>query len=349
VPLAAYLVRRLLAALALLCGVTAITFLLFYAIPQNPGTFLVGPPHASTPDAEARYEKALAAANHQLGADRPLYVQYATYLRRLATGSFGDSYATGREVRGLLARAGRVTVALVAGGIVVLLLIAVPLGTLAALRAGSAVDRFTLALGLVGASLPPFLVSIVLLRWLSPRIGFTQPLFGASGVQGPQRGYCPLSSHLHGCGGLAGWTQHLLLPWVAFALGLVALYARMVRSGLLEALSEPHVRTARAKGAGEWRVLRSHVLRNALPPLLTMLSMDIGLALGTVLYVEVVFGLPGFGAAAYQAIVDPQVGFDLPVIAGVVLVSATVVLTLNLLVDVVSSLVDPRIRLGARG
>jgi peptide/nickel transport system permease protein len=345
----AYLIRRFLAATALLLGVTAITFALFFAIPQNPGTFLVGPPHPSSPAAEKRYEQLLAQANHELGVDRPLYVQYGSYLQRVAQGSFGRSYATGREVRGVLARAGRVTFALVAGGALILLLVAIPLGTLAALREGSLLDRGTLAVSLVGASLPPFLLSIVLLRWLSPKLGFSHPLFDG-GPQTPQRGYCPLTSHLHGCGGLAGWSEHLLLPWLAFALGLVALYARMVRSGLLETLAEPHVRTARAKGASELRVLRAHVLRNALPPLLTMLSMDVGLALGTVLYVEVVFGLPGFGAAAYQAIIDQQVGFDLPVIAGVVLVSASVVLTLNLLVDVVSSLLDPRIRLGgARG
>jgi peptide/nickel transport system permease protein len=232
----------------------------------------------------------------------------------------------------------------VLGGLAVVVLLALPLGILGALHVGGLLDRGLTIAALVGASVPPFLISYFLLHWLSTRL----PVATGSG-------YCPLlgtatSSPSPGapaitCGGAVDWARHLLLPWLAFGLGLVALYSRMVRSGVLDLLGEPHVLVARAKGASDSQVLRRHVLRNALPPLLTMLSMDIGMALGTAVYVEIVFGLQGLGLQAYGAVVAQWVGFDLPVIAGVVLIAAVVIVVLNLVVDLLCATLDPRIRL----
>jgi peptide/nickel transport system permease protein len=356
----AYLVRRVTAAIALLFGVTFITFLLFVQIPVNPGYARIGfPPKPNgVPGQLQKYNAELKRVDHELGADRPVAVQYLKYLQGLAKGSLGRSAMSDQPVRDMLGPALGVTAALVFGGILLLFLIAVPLGTLAALRTGGMLDRGLLGLALVAASIPPYILSLLLLVNVSRYVGLahTDPL---TGLETETAGYCPLFGHSAGglpggvlggpsCGGPADWAKHLILPWIAFAAGLVAIYMRMVRAAVVEALDEPHVQTARAKGASEWRVVRAHVLRTAAAPIATMLAMDIGMALGIALYVEVVFGLNGLGWTAWNAMVVGQTGFDLPVIAGVTLISAVAIVCLNLVVDLVCGLLDPRIRLGYR-
>jgi peptide/nickel transport system permease protein len=357
-----FVLRRVLVSGLLLLGVTLVTFGLFFWVPssRDQGTYLVGRPnYFQQVDRQARaaYDRRLAEANHELGVDRSVIVQYERYVQRLAHGSLGTSWDPYRPVpvTDLLGPALRVTGSLLVGGVAILLLVAVPLGVLAALRAGGFLDRITLAVTLVGLSLPPFLVSVVLCQWLEPRLGMmtTSPFGGVEGPV-PQTGYCHLLPQhvVHpgpgaACGGVTAWIGHLWLPWVAFAAGIVALYVRMVRAGVLDTLDEPYVQTARAKGASEARVLRSHVLRPTLAPLLTMLSMDVGMALGTVLFVETAFNLPGIGLLTNQAILHEGTEFDLPVIAGIVLVGAAAIITLNLLADVLVGVLDPRTR--ARG
>jgi peptide/nickel transport system permease protein len=341
----AYVARRLVASVLLLVGVTAITFFLFFQIPENPAYNLVGPPHPTDPVNQARYEKRLEAAERQLGLDKPIYVQYARYLDRLRQGSLGNSYL-GPDVEQMLWPALRVTAVLVGGGVVLLLLIALPLGVIAGLHAGRALDRVILTATLIGVSIPPYLIAYTLFTQLEPRIGMTQHGTLVGEPDFPITGYCPIFDGAPGCGGLADWSRHLIMPWIAFALVLIGLYVRLIRAGLLELIDEPFVQTARAKGASETRVLRVHILRNLWPALATMLSMDIGVALGIALFVEVAFGLPGLGLASYNALLAPGlVAYDLPVIAGVVVIAAVVVVLLNLIVDVAAATLDPRIRL----
>jgi peptide/nickel transport system permease protein len=341
----AFVVRRLLASAILLLGVTFVTFVLFFEIPEDPALLLVGPPHPGPVAQQQKYQRAVTAAEHELGIDRPIYVQYERYVQRLARGSLGKSFATGQDVKGMLKTSAQVTGWLVLGGVVMLLAIAVPLGVIAGLHAGRILDRAILALTLVGASVPPFLIAYTLYLQLEPKLGMLGPQTPGF-PRPPISGYCPPLGGT-GCGsGPHGFFLHLIMPWFAFALGLIGLYVRLVRAGLLDLVDEPFVRTARAKGASETRVLRVHVLRNLWPSLATMLSMDIGLALGTAVFIEVAFGLPGLGQQTYEALVNPEtLGYDLPVIAGVVLIAATVVVLLNLLVDVASARLDPRIRI----
>jgi peptide/nickel transport system permease protein len=151
------------------------------------------------------------------------------------------------------------------------------------------------------------------------------------------------------CGGVGQWAWHLILPWITFALFFVALYMRIVRTRMLEVLEEPYVRTARAKGASELRVIRSHALRNAIAPVVTMSAMDAGLAIGIAMYIETVFGLPGLGRTMIRALAGLQ-GYDLPVILAVTLVTAAAIIVLNLIADLVLLALDPTVaRRGGRG
>ncbi len=183
---------------------------------------------------------------------------------------------------------------------------------------------------LIGISAHPVWIGLILSYVFGQKLGLA-----------PNGGYCDLVSPTTKCGGPVQWAWHLWLPWITFALMFAAIYMRMVRASVLEALGEDYVRTARAKGASEPQVLRGHVLRNALLPVVTMLGMDIGLALGGAVFVERVFGLPGLGGIALQSLARR----DLPVIMGVVLFGTLAVIVLNLIVDLLYTSIDPRSRL----
>jgi peptide/nickel transport system permease protein len=242
----------------------------------------------------------------------------------------------------------------VLGGFVLLLLVAIPLGTFAATRPRSWIDRLTLALSVAAISTHPLVVGLLLQlfvgnRWkLLPASGYcTVSKPSAAAIDQVQR-FAPTGTPLP-CGGMGQWAWHLILPWFTFALFFVALYMRIVRARMLEVLEEPYVRTARAKGASELRVIRSHALRNAIAPVVTMTAMDAGMAIGIAMYIETVFGLPGLGRTMIRALAGFE-GYDLPVILGVTLVAAAAIILLNLVADIVLLVVDPTIaRRRARG
>ena len=212
-------------------------------------------------------------------------------------------------------------------------LLAFPIGILSALRPRSLLDKGLMILVLIGASAHPIWLGLV----LSYLLGFKLQLF-------PITGYCDFFNPSTPCGGPTQWTYHMLLPWLTFACLFAALYARMIRASVLEALDEEYVRTARAKGAGGWRVMRSHVLRNAMLPVVSMVGMDVGIAFAGALFIETVFQLPGMGTMLFRSL---NAG-DLPVIMGVVLGVSLAVAVANLVADVASCLLDPRIRGGTR-
>jgi peptide/nickel transport system permease protein len=256
--------------------------------------------------------------------------QYAQYVWNLVRhGDLGDSYADREAVTARLFRAAPVTLSLVVGGLVVWLLIAVPLGILGALRPRSLLDRAGTAFVLIAISVQPV--------WLGLILGY---VFGQHWQLFPTGGYCDLFSPTTECGGPAQWTSHLVLPWLTFGLLNAALYTTMIRAVVREELGKDYVRAARAKGAGEARVLRTHVLKNVLPPFAAMIAMNMGIALGGVVFIESAFSLPGLGGMLRRSIMQR----DLPLTAGIVLFVTLAIVLLNLVVDLVAAALDPRIR-----
>ena len=299
----AYLAKRLAFSFVAFLAVTVVAFVMFQVI-----------------------------AVYQRPPGPPLYQQYWDYLRGiLFHASLGETYNR-QDLTHVVLQFLPVTAAVVIGGAIVWLAISIPLGILSALRPRSFFDRSVLAVTLVALCVHPIVVALV----FSYAFGFRLGLL-------PIAGYCQAFSPPPGaiCGGIGDWFSHLVLPCLALAVMFAALYTRMIRANVLEELSEEYVRTARAKGASEPRVFGRHVLRNVLLPLVTMLGMDVGLAIMAALYVEVVFGLPGLGNEAWTSIARE----DWPVLQGIVVFTGFVVIVVNLVVDLLYGLLDPRVRL----
>jgi len=316
-----YIVRRLLWAGVLFIAVTAVTYIIFFLIPADPARLMCG--QRATPQCIDRAET-------YLGLDKPVPVQYAKFLHRLVVEhSLGRSFTNRQDVTHVVLSAAPVTAALVFGGAVLWLLVSIPIGILSALRPRSLLDRVSMTFVLIGISAHPVWIGLILAYFL----GFKLEAF-------PITGYCDLIAPSTDCGGPIQWAWHLVLPWATFAVLFAATYVRMIRAYVMETLNEDYVRTARAKGADERRVLSRHVCRNALLPVVTILGMDLGLALGGAFFVESVYGLPGLGQVAVQA-VDRV---DLPVTQGVVVFGTICILVFTFIVDVLYAWIDPRIR-----
>jgi peptide/nickel transport system permease protein len=315
-----YLGRRAVAAAIVFLAVTMSTFIVFFVIPTSAGTGV-----------RRRQSEASIAGPAELSG--PVYQQYGQFLSRIVThGYIGRSTKTRQDVRDMIEQAAPVTISLVTGGVIVWLLIAIPVGILSALRPRSLLDRVGMLFVLVGVSAHPLWIGLMFSYFFGFKLG----------IAPANAGYCDLFNPQPGaeCGGPVQWFYHLILPWVTFAMLFAALYTRMIRAKVAETLNEDYVRTARAKGASEWRVMRSHVLRNAMLPVVTMLGMDMGLAVGSVLFVEKAYGLPGLGGMAYDALV----GHDLAVVIGIVVVVTMAIIALNFVVDVLYGWIDPRVR-----
>jgi peptide/nickel transport system permease protein len=319
-----YVIRRLLWAVVLFIAVTVVTYLIFFLIPVDPARLAAG--KSATP-AEVK------AVAHRLYLDRPVYQQYLHFLGQLVLhGSLGYSFNDRQSVNSSIFAAAPVTASLVIGGAIVWMLIAVPVGILSALKPRSILDRFAMVGVLGGISAHPV--------WIGLMASY---IFGYKLNLLPIQGYCNLSGASAGqiCGGPVDWFTHMIMPWLTFAVLYSAFYVRMIRANVMETLNEDYVRTARAKGAPESIVMRRHVLRNAMLPVVTMLGMDIAIALGGAVLIEEVFGLPGLGDLAIQSVYQ----FDLPKIVGVTVFASVLVIGFNLLVDLLYAWIDPRIRL----
>lgn len=328
-----YLIRRLLWAFVLFFAVTVVTYVIFFIIPANPAALVAG---------KSATQEDIERAERFLGLDQPVYVQYAKFVHRLLpvtvkdsrpafkTPSLGTSFASRRNVNDVVLRAAPVTASLVFGGAVLWMLVALPIGILSALRPRSLLDRAGMVFVLVGISAHPVWIGLILAYIVAYKLGLA-----------PISGYCDMINPSTDCGGPIDWAWHMMLPWMTFAFIFSAQYVRMIRAQVMETLSEDYVRTARAKGAPESRVLFSHVLRNALLIVVTMLGMDIGLALGGAIFTEMVFGLPGLGKVALESIY----GYDLPIVQGIVVFGTLAIITFNLFVDLFYAMIDPRIRL----
>jgi peptide/nickel transport system permease protein len=317
-----YLVRRILWAVVLFVAVTMVSFVIFFIVPVEPARLIAGP--QAPPDAVERAKKAYHL-------DDPVWKQYLRFMKTLVVdGSLGKSLATRQEVNDVVRAAAPVTISLVIGGAILWMLVAVPIGILSALKPRSLLDRLAMVFVLIGISAHPVWIGLILSYFIGYRLQLT-----------PLGGYCDLINPSTDCGGPVDWFHSMILPWITFMLLFAALYVRMIRANVLETLNEDYVRTARAKGAPESQVMRSHVLRNALLPVVTMLGMDIGLALGGAIFTEEVFGLPGLGKVAVEALT----GFDLPIVMGITVFATLAIIVFNLAVDLLYAVIDPRIRL----
>jgi peptide/nickel transport system permease protein len=317
-----YLIRRILWAAVLFLCVTVVTYVIFFIIPANPAQLAAG---------KAATSEKIQEVERFLGLDQPVYVQYYRFMKRLILEqSLGTSFATRQDVNEIVLAAAPVTASLVFGGVFFWMMLAVPIGILSALRPRSLLDRGSMTFVLIGISAHPVWIGLILAYFF----GYRWSLF-------PITGYCDLVNPSTECGGPVQWAYHMVLPWSTFALLFAATYTRMIRANVMETLNEDYVRTARAKGAPESRVMRSHVLRNAMLAVVTMLGMDIGIALGGAIFTETVFGLPGLGKVAIESIFN----FDLPITQGIVVFGTMAIIVFNLIVDLLYAWIDPRIRL----
>jgi peptide/nickel transport system permease protein len=260
-------------------------------------------------------------------------VQYAKFLDRLVVHqNLGYSFRNRQSVNSIVGNAAPVTASLVLGGAIFWMLLALPIGILSALRPRSLLDRTSMTFVLIGISAHPIWIGLIFAYFFGFKLHWM-----------PITGYCDFVNPSTDCGGPVQWAYHLVLPWATFALVYTALYVRMIRANVLDTLNEDYVRTARAKGAPEWLVHRSHILRNALIPVVTMLGMDISLALGGAVFTETVYSLPGLGKTAIFGLTNN----DIPIVEGVIVFVTLAIIVFNLVVDLLYAWIDPRIRLAA--
>jgi peptide/nickel transport system permease protein len=315
-----YVIRRLLWVVVLLFLVSLLTFVIFYLFPSaDPAALRAG----RQPSPEL-----ISAIRHRFGLDKPWYVQYYRYMKALVLHfDFGYSYQNDIAVRTQIFSRLPATISLAVGGAVVWLVSGIAIGTLSAVRPRSRFDRAVMGGALVAISAPVFWLGLLSLYLFANDIG-KLPLFPGQGS------YVPLTQNP------AKWFTSLIMPWFVLAASFAAIYARLLRANLIETLGEDYIRTARAKGLSERKVIFGHGLRAAITPIVTAAGLDIGVLLGGAILTETVFNIPGIGRLAYDSIENA----DLPMIQGTVLLGAFFILIANLIVDILYAFIDPRVR-----
>ena len=310
----AYIARRLLSTLLVMALVGVFIFLLLHLAPGDPAAIIAGD-NASPAQ--------IIMIRHQLGLDAPLPVQFVRWVWRILHGDFGISIFSEAPVMELIRQRLPATIALTSTTIVFAAVLAVSAGVLAAWRAGGLLDRVLMGFAALGFSVPVFVVGYVLIYVCAIRLHWL-----------PVQGFSPLSD------GVWPWASHLILPSIALGLAYVALIARITRASMLEVLSEDYMRTARAKGASTGSMLFHHALKNAGVPIVTVIGIGVALLISGVVITETVFNIPGLGRLTVDAITNR----DYPIIQGVIVVFSGAYILVNLAVDLVYTLIDPRIR-----
>ncbi len=305
--MAAYLARRLTESMLILIGITFVTYALLYLVPADPVRQIAG---------RSATAETVESIRRQLGLDLPFYQQYWRYLTSLLQGDLGRSYIQRSEVSELILARLPASLLLMAAAIFAELVMGLTMGIISAVRRNSATDQTLMVISFIGVSAPQFVVGILLLYVFSVQLGWF-----------PIGGY--------------GTPSHLVLPALTLGIMGAGWYSRMMRSSMLNVLGQDFVRTARAKGLSKVRVVLRHAVPNALLPIIAMIGIDIGIFMSGIVVVESVFGWPGIGQLAWQAIQR----VDIPIIMAVTLVAAFFIVMGNLLADIIALFIDPRIKL----
>jgi peptide/nickel transport system permease protein len=318
--MATYIVRRVLWGIVLVILVSALTFLFFDILPSaDPAVLRAGRNSGPATIAHIRQE---------LGLNRPVYTQFFDYMKNIILHfNFGYSFYSGAPVLGLIKDRLPATLSLTVGAAVIWLLMGIPVGIISAIKRGSILDRVSMGVALVFVSMPVFWLGLVVLFLFAKDIGRFHVLLGANT-------YVGLTSNP------ARWFGSLLLPWFVLAATSAAIYSRVLRGSLIEAMGEDYIRTARAKGLRERRVIWRHGVRSAITPVLTIFGLDVGALLGGAVITETVFNIPGIGRLNYTAIVQS----DFPIVQGTVILAALFIVIANIVVDISYAYLDPRVR-----
>jgi peptide/nickel transport system permease protein len=318
-----FIVRRLLWMVVLLLVISFLTFIIFYELPSADPVLLRA---GRQPSPEL-----IASIRHTLGLDRPWYIQYLKYLDRLVFHfDFGYSYQNNVSVRSQIFDRIPATGALAVGAMVVWLSVGIPIGIISGIKRGTWADKLAMGGALVAISAPVYWLGLVALYLFSKDIGKIK-IFDGSGTYPTHGNIFTAPGHV---------IPSLILPWIVLAASFAAVYARFLRGSLSEVMGEDYIRTARAKGLRERRVIFRHGVRSAITPIVTILGLDLGILLGGAILTETVFNIPGIGRLAYDAIQKS----DLPTVQGTVLMGAFFIILLNLVVDILYAFLDPRVR-----
>jgi peptide/nickel transport system permease protein len=309
-----YIARRVLATIPVLAIVAMVVFLILHVAPGDPAAVIAG--DQATPEQ-------IASIRGKLHLDRPLPEQFALWLANALRGDLGTSIFSNRPVAALFVQRLEPTIALAVMTTLIAVVLAVPIGVLAAWKAGTLIDRGVTSLAVLGFAFPVFVVGYILIYVFALKLKVL-----------PIQGYRPLAD------GFWPFLQHLVLPSFALGLGFIALIARITRASVIEVLSQDHIRTARAKGLSPRRLLFDHALPNAAVPIVTIIGVGIALLLGGVVVTESVFAIPGVG----RLVVDAILSRDYPVIQGVLLIFSVTYVLVNLAIDLAYVVIDPRIR-----
>jgi peptide/nickel transport system permease protein len=310
----AYIIRRLLATIPVMIVVAVFVFFLLRLAPGDPAAIIAG---------EDATTEAIAAVRAKLGLDRPVLEQFVLWLAGLAQGDFGVSIFSNLPVTRLIAQRIEPTLALTVSTLVVAVLLAVPMGVLAAWKARGLLDRAVMLFAVMGFALPVFLVGYVLIFIFAIKLGWL-----------PVQGYSPIRE------GVLPFLASLVLPSLALGTAYMALIARITRASMLEVLSQDYIRTANSKGLSTQRVLMLHALKNASVPIVTVIGIGIALLISGVVITETVFNIPGLGRLTVDAVLKR----DYPIVQGLILVFAAAKVLVNLLIDISYAFLDPRIR-----
>ncbi len=309
-----YIGRRLLGTIPVMAVVAVVVFLLLRLTTGDPAAIIAGD-NATSQD--------VAAIRTKLGLDRPIPQQFVIWIGNVVRGDFGESFFFKKQVSELIVERLEPTLALATSTLVLAVLLAVPLGVLAAWRRGTWIDRAVMGLSVLGFSVPVFVIGYLLIYLVAIQLAWL-----------PVQGYQRLAE------GFGGFVQRLILPSITLAIIYVALIARITRASVLEVLDADHVRTARAKGLGDVTVLLRHVLRNAAVPIVTVIGLGVALLIGGVVVTESVYAIPGLG----RLTVDAVLARDYPTVQAVILLFSVVYVLINLVVDLSYTFLDPRIR-----
>jgi peptide/nickel transport system permease protein len=315
-----YIIRRLLWVVLLMFVVSALTFVIFYLLPSaDPAQLRAG----RQPNPQL-----VEQIRHNLGLDKPWYQQYFDYMKQVFLHfDFGFSYQNTISVKEQLFQRLPATISLALGAAVIWLVVGISVGIISAVRSRSLIDRVAMGSALIAISAPVYWLGLLSLYLFANDIGVFK-IFSSAGT------YVPFTDNP------VQWANSLLLPWMVLAAAFAAFYARLLRSNLIETMGEDYIRTARAKGLSERRVVLRHGLRSAITPIVTAAGLDIGILLGGAILTESVFNIPGIGRLVFESIQHA----DFPMIQGTVLIGTFFIVMANLIVDIVYAFLDPRVR-----